>query len=215
MRLGSLLRNATVLGAVLISVSAQASGVNGSFEQPGGSTQQITGSNFLPGWTYDDNGGTAVDFYEKSGAAGFNAEHGNYYVSFGHTNSFGGSITQDIDTVAGGTYIIHYWLTQQTSTDPNQLAAASVYNGGDLLNQNITSLTMPDGTWVMETLTFLAVSDTSTLVIQDVTPGSARADWALDNVRISATPLPAALPMFGSALCAAGVFAWRRRKRAA
>jgi len=37
----------------------------------------------------------------------------------------------------------------------------------------------------------------------------------VDNVPISATPLPPALPMFGAALLALGGFAWRRRREVA
>jgi MYXO-CTERM domain-containing protein len=36
----------------------------------------------------------------------------------------------------------------------------------------------------------------------------------IDNVPVSETPLPAALPMFGAALLALGAFAWRRRREA-
>jgi hypothetical protein len=35
---------------------------------------------------------------------------------------------------------------------------------------------------------------------------------AIDNVSIAATPLPAALPLFGSALGAFGLFGWFRRR---
>ena len=35
---------------------------------------------------------------------------------------------------------------------------------------------------------------------------------ALDNISIAATPLPAALPLFGSVLGAFGLFSWFRRR---
>jgi hypothetical protein len=38
---------------------------------------------------------------------------------------------------------------------------------------------------------------------------------ALDNISISETPLPAALPLFGSVLGGFSLFGWLRRRRAA
>ena len=37
--------------------------------------------------------------------------------------------------------------------------------------------------------------------------------WGIEKVEISQTPLPAALPLFASALAAAGLFGWRRKRK--
>jgi hypothetical protein len=38
--------------------------------------------------------------------------------------------------------------------------------------------------------------------------------WGIEKVEVGATPLPAALPLFASGLAAAGLFGWRRKRKA-
>ncbi len=46
-------------------------------------------------------------------------------------------------------------------------------------------------------------------------PGGTHAQFALDDLQVIPTPVPATLPLFASALGYLGVFGWRRRKSAA
>lgn len=223
MKRSNLLAGMALLAGMGFSAQAQAvSLVNGDFEQPDSGPQRttISGANFLPGWTYDDQG-TALDLYESSGQDLINAQSGTYYVSWGHLGENGGTLTQSFATSAGSQYTVSYWLTQQQGTDAAQMANASVFDGGTLLGSNTTAMTMDAGTWLEEQLTFTATSSTTTLVIGDVTPQSiGNANWALDNVSVdeiggvSETPLPAALPLFASGLGMVCLIGRRRRRRA-
>jgi hypothetical protein len=64
------------------------------------------------------------------------------------------------------------------------------------------------------------LSHTGTLTIDAVTPGASLAflsghDYSSSSEAISATPLPAALPLFATGLGALGLLGWRRKRKAA
>jgi hypothetical protein len=65
--------------------------------------------------------------------------------------------------------------------------------------------------WVEKYFYFTADATTALLTFKSTTDDCC---WgpALDNVSIAATPLPAALPLFASALGAFGFFGWFRRR---
>jgi len=76
---------------------------------------------------------------------------------------------------------------------------------------NATGKTHGDMGWVEKFFYFTADATTALLTFKSTTDDCC---WgpALDNVSIAATPLPAALPLFGSALGFFGLFGWLRRR---
>jgi hypothetical protein len=76
--------------------------------------------------------------------------------------------------------------------------------------------------WGTNSMNFLATSSIVTLQFKDLAVGTsptAGADLGLDNVSVTdfaatATPLPAALPLFATGLGALGLLGWRRKRKA-
>lgn len=191
---------------------------NGDFESPGGAPirAQITG-NFVTNWSH---GGTGFEIYESNGQDGINAESGNYYVSWGHLGTTGGTLSQTFGTVAGTQYAVTYFLTQQQGSDPAQSVTVEAFDGLSLLNSVTENITGVDGAWFAgNVLTFTATSASTTLTFLDSTPvgGGSAANWALDNVSVdlaapvpSPAPEPATLALLGAGIAGLG-FARRRK----
>jgi len=217
---------AGLVAAVLMMSSAHAATlINGDFEQPGVGQFTFLTSNFLPGWTYDSNGTESAAYNPSGGNGGAPAQGGNYYISWGHTGGYGGTLSQTFTTATNQAYSVSYYLTQQQipaadQLTQNQSVTATAYDGATPLGGLTTLLLTPENQWNLYTFNFVAASTSTTLTFFDATPanGGGNSNWGLDTVSVSAvlppgaTPLPAALPMF---LGGAGLVGWvaRRNRR--
>lgn len=216
-----------VAGVLMISSAHAATLINGDFEQPGTGQFTFLTSNFLSGWTYDAKGTESAGYNPSGGNGGAPAEGGNYYISWGHSGGYGGTLSQTFTTAINQAYSVSYYLTQQQipaadQFTQNQSVIATAYDGATPLGGLTTLLLTPENQWNLYTFNFVATSTSTTLTFFDATPanGGGNSNWGLDTVSVNAasppgaTPLPAALPMF---LGGAGLVGWvaRRKKRSA
>jgi hypothetical protein len=81
----------------------------------------------------------------------------------------------------------------------SNLVLASLFYGGTIGTSQLLSITL---------------GSSGGYSFTDNAPGGAAFD-TIGSVSISATPLPAALPLFASGLAAAGLIGWRRKRKAA
>ena len=193
----------------LLGLSAPAQAVtiiNGSFEDghnaPSGNYVTLgSGSTDITGWTV---GGAGIDWINQY----WTASDGN--LSLDLSGNGPGSIEQLLTGLTiGQTYAVSFDMAgnndggstvKQLTADPGSWVFYFDVTGTDNTNMN----------WTTKTFNFTANSTSVNLkfMSDETNPFGP----ALDNVRISAVPLPAALPLFGGAIGAL-VMSGRRKKR--
>jgi hypothetical protein len=184
-----------VFGAVVAAIPAGATNLvaNGSFEKPGGTVRDGLTTNYLPGWTYSDNG-TGLDIYEDDSQDGLTAADGNHYVSFGHSGTYGGSLTQTFATTAGHAYRLALSTAEQQGDDASQkfyvLLTTSV---GNMFGFYIGGLTSTFSTTIQD---FFPNGVSTTLSIADATPvgSGGPSNLALDKVSVVDLSASGAVP---------------------
>ena len=132
----------------------------------------------------------------------------DFYGVKGSDTSSGGfaGLTQGSDTTKGAWYAGSYLYP-------------SLLPGGFVLDDAATGwvhyaytfvapITIPNGSGTPQTSIRLMFEDFSGA-------GSHPANAYFDNITVTTTPLPAALPLFASGLGALGVFGWRRKRKKA
>lgn len=218
-----------VLAVCGLTGTAHAQLVNGSFEtaSPGytaptgsGSASLANGSTAILGWTVF--GGSSSDglAWLGSGAYGVTTPYGNDFLDltgYQDTSPYFG-VEQTVTTIVGDTYSLGFALGVDQSS--------SIYNGPisvtvDVGSSQSSSFSVnPAGTgniWTVEADTFTATS-TSTLISFQGLSGDQYIgldDVSLTDNGVSATPLPAALPMFAGGLGLVGFLARRKKRKTA
>lgn len=194
--------------ALFCAAQAQAAPFgNGSFELPGGATTTRTiigsGEN-LGGWV---NGTQGTQVYQAGHTDNIESQDEWFYVSFGHNGTTGGTLSQTFDTEVGATYDVNYHIAPQQGLDPEQKAAAFVYDQANTTSAGFLAGEINDvGTsafvWTRgKPVRFVARSAQSTLMFQDLTPSGAGggANWGVDNVTVvkatSGTPTTPTTPV--------------------
>jgi choice-of-anchor C domain-containing protein len=179
---------------------------NGSFElgtNPGGFTQQSAGSTNITGWDVSPAGVDYIGTYWAAsegsrsldlsaiGAGGVSQQLSGLTIGQQYTVSFdmagnpdGGPVVKDLNVSAGG-------ITSLYSFDTTGHSKGAMG-------------------WITQTFVFFATATTDTLAFLSST--STSYGPALDNVTISATPIPGAILLFGSALGGMGFLGYRRKK---
>jgi hypothetical protein len=219
MRRKSILRSfALVLSAALLSNTAQANSitvVNPSFEilPPGGlpfgcGAACSYSADAIPGWS--TTGGGQFQPGPPSTTAYFN------YVPDGNTIAYsnGGLISQTVGTTAqpGVTYTLQVDLGFRK--DLTDLGTISLVVGGNTILATGTASQL-SGNWETYTAIYTATAlDSGSPISIDLYSPGAQGDF--DNVRlsdVSATPLPAALPLFGGGILGLFALIHRRTKK--
>lgn len=212
---------AIAAGALSMAPATAATFVNGSFEAPGGDIRvgiaQSGTPNFVTGWTDDAGANGGYDIYEADDTGDdLIAKDGTHYVSFGHDNSVGGTLSQTFDVIAGKTYTVSYYVAEQQGDEPAQILRATIVNGLQSISADNGALT--DTFLAGIPLTFTATTASATLSFFDATPigGGDNSNIALDAVSIGgagAVPEPAVWSMM---VCGFGAIggAVRQRRRA-
>ena len=204
------LASCLVLGAAMAHPASAASLlVNGDFESgpvvnPSGYTTVLGGDSIsIPGWTVLGN---SVDYI------------GNYWQPESGTHSIDlsgnapGGLSQSFATTIGQRYDVAFWYAGNPDSSANKTGTATVSAaGGITVNLFYPQFigTKANMVWLPMTYSFVATAATTTLTFLSTT-GTAFG-LALDNVSVSAVPLPGALLLFGTALAGFGVFGRRRR----
>lgn len=205
--------------AAVISSGASAATIqNGSFEDIGTGTLNGSGwSHFsnIPGWTGDPN----VEIQSNSTLGSVNTPFGNRYVEL-DTNQDAG-ISQLI-TLAAGRYQLTFWYSPRVNADPTSTndMTFKISNGAStLLDGTINgapNAAFPHGTFTEVTAEFTTTGGMFDLAFQatggSFASGCGNCGALIDNVSISAVPLPAGLMLMLTGLGALGVA--RRRKTA-
>jgi hypothetical protein len=149
----------------------------------------------------------AGDTFVTTAFAGYTPNSGAYFAALGDVSGTG-SLAQSITDTTGQLYTLTYFLASK-GDDETMFSAAwdgVTLAGSVLVDPNSAS------TYVEYSFTVLGTgSDTLTLHETDVPSYMALDDVSLTPTT-STTPLPGALPLFGSALGGLGLFGWRRKR---
>ncbi len=214
------------LGALLLAAqpAGAASIVNGDFEQgPYGPSDPPfsfvtlgSGDTSINGWTV---GGAGVDYigdywYDHTLGVGENGH------SIDMSALSAGSLTQQLTgLVVSQTYRVSFWMSgnPEGGAGSRSLQVAATGNpSSGTLSVIVAAAAGPHPytlNWTQFYYDFTATASSAALTFTSLENNPFGP--ALDDVSISAVPIPAALPLFASGLAAFGVFARRRRKAAA
>lgn len=197
---------ATVATLALAASFAQASSVNlvvnGSFEAPvlpnTPSWQILDG---IPGWTASNAG---VEIRRQDTGL---AQDGMQFAELDTTqNSW---IKQVVDTVVGQEYTLSFWYSPRINRpNPEDNRIDAFVNGG--LVASLAGTTGNLHNWQQTLFTFIADSTSTTLKFAAAGPSNSFGG-SLDNVSLTATPLPGAALLFATAL--AGFFGFSNRRK--
>jgi len=194
---------------------------NGDFEvgpdaSANGYLPLFAGDTSIPGWTVIGADGCSqcgVDYID------------NYWQDAqsapGTTNSIDlsgnapGGVAQTFSTDAGQKYEVTFWIAGNPDKSYNKTGSIQISAGSFSHTLTFTQdgNTKSDMGWVELTYSFVAdLTGLTTLTFLSTTDGA----WglALDNVSVSAVPLPGALLLFGTALAGIGLFGRRRMMNA-
>jgi hypothetical protein len=153
-----------------------------------------------------------------STGAGYGPNSGTYYAFLG-TNP-ASTISQSFTDTLGQTLVVSFYYASNgdlNPTPPNSNQLEALFNGTvEFSKTNIASTGTVNGTTIplyVEVIFDVTATGSDTLMFSSFDVPSA---LALDDVTVtsvSATPLPAALPLFASGLGALGLFGWRRKRK--
>ncbi len=196
---------ATAIAAVLGASSfANAATLvqNGSFED----TVVNSGSwgifNSLPGWTTDTGNGIEV----RNNAVG-TAQDGNNFVELDTTAN--SNMMQTISTVLGQVYQLTFWYSPRINMPANTNGVEAWWGNTLLTTPAITGIGGTSNNWTSYTY---SVTGTGSDVLKFKAVGNSDTFGGnIDNVSLSAVPLPGAALLFGSALLGFMGFSNRRK----
>jgi hypothetical protein len=187
--------------------------VNSSFEDPsmgGGYQYNPSGAD----WTF--SGHSAIANYQSA----FSFSTPPNGIQVGVLQSYGdvgATIDQVLSGLASGdSYTVSFYLGDRTNPSGTPYTANPVTVS--FAGTNIGTYTPTSIDFQLFTATFTANSGSGDLMFSAASAGG-DLDTGLDLVTVSAatasaTPLPAALPLFASGLGALGLLGWRRKRKA-
>jgi choice-of-anchor C domain-containing protein len=200
---------AMVAGAVGLSGGAQAVIItNGSFEfgtvNPGGGFVTLpAGSTALTGWNIVTGSIDYIGGYWQPGDGQRSIDLNGDAIS---------EISQSISGLnPGQQYKVSFLLAGNPDGGVNPKTLLTTLINSQSYSFDASGTSRGAMGWVEKYLYFTANTTTALLTFKSTT-GDCCFGPALDNISIAATPLPAALPLFGSVLGAFGLFGWFRRR---
>jgi choice-of-anchor C domain-containing protein len=228
------LASAALLGAVITLFSSAAFAApftNGSFEEGPGPVPNEPGFLELADGNTDVKGWTVIGFFGNGGVdykgprddgndfnAGWTAQDGQFSIDLNRQAA--GGIFQVFDTVVGKTYKVSFYMASNPYDPLLRLKSltASVASGANALAylanfQQTAAHTPTNMGWVLHTFSFVA-GDSQTM-LAFISNNVGLNNWygaAIDNVSVTAVPIPAGLALFLAALGALGLLTRVRRK---
>ena len=212
---------AATLGVALLAggaASASTIVVNGSFEAdagPGTTKNNRTGAvNYvdmptsgpswgiwddLPGWT--GAGGSGIEVQTDRTLGSIDSQDGDYYVELDTNRN---SSMSQLVSLDAGVYELSFWYSPRTN---NPATTGIDYSLGALFSENVSgpSGSYPRGVWTEVVERFEVLADGDYLMTFEATGTSNSLGGLLDNVSISAVPLPAGAVLMLTALGALAV----------
>ena len=189
--------------AALVATPASATGLdvaNFSFEDPSIGGGFIDG---VPGWTTTGSDPSGILVSTNFGMASDDGVQNAWLNA--------GSLSQTVAATAqaGVNYTLRVDLGQRPDDVPTVANIFLVVGGHTILGTG-QPLVTGDWTTYIASYTALAGDDGAaiSIILQQVDHQS-----EFDNVRLNATPLPAALPLFGTGLGVLGLLGWRRKRK--
>jgi hypothetical protein len=143
------------------------------------------------------------------------ASNGNQYLDLVGTGSTGG-ISQAFSTKVGQTYTLSFeygnnpWSTSTASATVSVGSLSSPANQTASVTHNTSNTS--DIFWTLFTETFVANSTSTTLSFLN-TVGGGNGGILLDDISVTATPLPSAFSMLLIGLAGLGLVAYRGRRK--
>lgn len=222
-------RLAVLLSAAALSLFAAAKAdannliANGSFEDPGitfpwyenfgtstGDPNYAGVGVNIPGWTITTNNVDIVSDLTSTPAAA----DGNQYLDLVGTGNSGGISSQAFTTVAGQTYTLSFAYGNNPWSTSTASALIQVLIDG--LSANITHDTSTTSAidWTTFSMNFVGTGNPMTLSFL-TTVGGNNGGVLLDDISVSATPLPATWTMMLTGLIGFGLVVYRRRVKVA
>ena len=214
----------TGVAACLWSAGAAANLVlNGSCEDLNGSSTLSdgyyealnNGSSRLPNWDVTAIVNAGVDIVRETGIGyGDNdwAQHGVQGIDMAGSPG-PGSISQDISTTASQAYRLSFWTLANGSVAKTGLLGVK-WNGTTIPGSESLVALAQGNAWTEHVFTVLGTGGFDNLMFSDLQTGGSDAGVLLDNVSLTAVPLPPAAILFGSVLFGFSVVA-RKRNRSA
>jgi hypothetical protein len=185
--------------------------VNGGFEDG-----DFTGWTVVSG---EPGCSTCLAVDSSSSGVGYGPNSGTYFAYLG-TNP-ASTISQTFTDTVGQTLAVSFYYASNgdlNSTPPNSNELEALFNGtAKFTGTNIASTGTVTGTtiplYVQVTFDVTATgSDTLSFSSFDIPSALALDDVTVNSVS-SATPLPAALPLFATGLGALGLLGWRKKRK--
>ncbi|MCG3170750.1 MAG: hypothetical protein CALGDGBN_02318 [Pseudomonadales bacterium] len=208
-RASSRLAATVTVAAALWSASASANLItNGSFESPvqAGGTWGVHST--MTGWSVDPVNKVEV----RNNVAGAAQAGVNYIELDVYENSW---IEQTVTTVADTFYTLSLWYSPRMSQPATTNTINVLWNGSLLTGGSLTGTGASSGnSWVNYVFTVKA-TDASSVLKFAAAGASDSYGGSLDNVSLTAVPLPPAAILFGSVLAGLAVVARKRGAAAA
>jgi len=203
--------SAISVSALILSMSVNAvaaSLLNGSFEDGDGKPPidnihtMLGGTNDIDWWT------VTTDSVDWVGNEFWEASDGLWSLDL--SGSHAGAISQTFDTVIGQQYRVAFDMAANPdeSEDTIKSFQVSAANTTSSYTVDPTGYSRQSMGWTEGLFLFSAINTSTTLTFTSSTEGVYGA--ALDNVRVNAVPIPAAVWLFGSGLI--GLVGFARKK---
>ena len=213
-----------ISGIAVTPVTASSLLMNGGFEAPvqgdgNGETFNPGNTDMFPEWTVFGGDVDVADLPINPFVL-YSAFEGEQVLDL---NGFvRGSIYQDFVTTPGQEYKLTFAYSDNPFEGGDSTADVTVTDIGllsdtILLSDDVThstaTNTIPDADWMLYSDTFFAIGTTARLeFVSTSLSNSPSGGIILDDVSISAIPIPAAFPLFMSAIAGLGYLGWRRKK---
>lgn len=181
---------------------------NGSFENgtnppPSGFQTLPGGSTNIMNWTTTGGGIDWINNY-------WQPSNGNYSLDL--SGGSAGGIQQTFDTVVGTIYNVSFDLAGNPDGGPIVKSVNVLATGGVTSNYTFdtTGQSRPNMGWVNNNYSFTASSTSTTLTFTSL--NNSAFGPALDNVSVTAVPVPAGMLLALTGLPMVGVVGWFRRR---
>jgi hypothetical protein len=214
---------AAILAVVVVVPATAAPFSNGDFEigvAPGPSTNLPSGSTNVTNWT---SIGTETVYFGSA----FKAFQGERSVGVYATQGVGQSgVTQTFNVDSGKTYTVSFRYSALPGDPSSEIhgITTNIVSGAQTASVTIgfpkslgAAHTAENPVWLPVSYSFIAGDDDATLTIMGVAGGifASASRGIIDNVTVTAVPIPMALPLFLAGLGALGVLRRTRKSRSA